>query len=65
MHNDQDELVKRLDRIEHKLDIYLERITTHEADLNWVRGYIKLSVGAILSLMGGLATVLLKIFTGV
>jgi hypothetical protein len=58
-----EDLVKRLDRIEHKLDIYLEQLSKHETDLKWVQGYIKVSVSALIGLAGGLATALFQLFT--
>jgi hypothetical protein len=58
-----EDLAKRLDRIEHKLDIYLEQIAKHETDLKWVQGYVKLSISALISLAGGLAAALFKLFT--
>lgn len=55
-------LEERLDKIEIKLDRYLEIIAGQEADLRWVRGYIRLSLAAGLAFGGGLLSVLAKLY---
>lgn len=57
-------LEKRLDKIETKLDKHLTTSAKNEADLNWVRGYIKTSVGFIISLTIGVITTFLRTMKG-
>ena len=58
------ELNDRLRRIEDKLDAHLASAAKNEADLNWVRGYIKLSISFMLSLFIGTVTTAIKVFKG-
>ena len=51
---------ERLQRIESKLDAYLEKAAKQETDLVWVRGYIKTSITSIISLAIGLVVTFLK-----
>lgn len=55
-------LERRIDRLEAKLDKFLELENSNRADLNWVKGYIKLSLSAIIGLITGLATVVFRVF---
>lgn len=62
-------LERRLDRIEEKLDKFLEREAIQEAqlssqasDINWVKGYIKFSVSAIITIVGGVVTLIFNMF---
>lgn len=55
-----EELVKRLDRIEAKLDSHLAQLAKHDADLTWVRGYVKTSITSIISLTIGLIITFFK-----
>lgn len=32
----------RLDRIEHKLDSHLDRVSKNEADIVWIKGHVKI-----------------------
>lgn len=53
---------KRLDKIEEKLDKHLEQVSKNTADISWVRGHIKLGLGAVVGLTTGLLTLLFKVF---
>jgi len=53
---------KRLDRLETKLDKHLEQTAEHHADLVWVRGYIRTSIMALITLAGGVLTTIFKLF---
>ena len=53
----------RLDKIEEKLDRYLEVSSANKTDINWLRGSIKLITTFILSLAGGVILALVKLFT--
>jgi hypothetical protein len=55
-------LETRLDKIEGKLDTFLPQQSSHEADIKWVKGYIRLSVTAMIALGVGLITTVLKLF---
>lgn len=54
----------RLERIEKKLDIHLEKVSKHEADLTWVKGYIKTSVALFISITVGLITTFFRTLKG-
>jgi hypothetical protein len=56
------DLNRRLDRIEEKLDKHLEQVSTNTADIQWIRGYVRLSGILIVSLLGGVATTIIKLF---
>lgn len=66
MHLEHEELARRLesrlDKIESKLDKYLESANSNSADLKWVKGYIRVSVGLFVSVFAGLLTALTKLF---
>lgn len=53
----QDDIEDRLVRIENKLDKFLEMTAHQEADIKWVKGYIKLSISAIVAIIGAGASV--------
>lgn len=57
-------LEHRLDKIEEKLDLYLNMSHAQEADLRWVKGYIRISLTAMITLGAGLIAALFKAFTG-
>ncbi len=56
-----DRLFAQLDRIEEKQDKYQERISKAEADISWVKGFIKTSVSIIIPVVGGLAALVYNI----
>jgi len=66
VNREHEELARRVDdrlaRIETKLDVYLERLTQHDTDLQWVRGYIRLSLSTMIALGVGIITALFKLF---
>lgn len=43
------EMVTRFDRLEKKLDSYSEETVRNAQDISWVKGYIKIGTGAIIS----------------
>lgn len=45
-------LKDQLDRIEHKLDLALERSLTNENDIRWIKGLVKVGVPVVLSIIG-------------
>lgn len=55
-------LEARLDKIEAKLDRHIQITTENEVDLRWVKSTIKLTITAILGLMGAVATTLVELF---
>lgn len=63
---DHEELAKRLegriDRLEAKIDEYLKSTHEQDADLKWVKGYIRVSVSAFLAVITGLITTAIKVF---
>ncbi len=48
----------RLDKIEKKLDQHLAITSAHTADMSWIKGYIKLSLLALISLTGAIVTII-------
>lgn len=57
-------LLDRLTRIEQKLDQHLEKSSKHEADLVWVKGYIKTSITLFISLTVGIITTFIRTLKG-
>jgi len=55
---------KRLDKIEDKLDKHLELVSKHEADIGWMRGYVRTSLMFITSLTIGLITTFIRTMKG-
>jgi hypothetical protein len=45
-----------LDRVEAKLDDHLQRLSSAEASIEWLRGHAKLSVTVVLTVGGFLAS---------
>lgn len=58
------QLERRFDRLEEKLDSYMKESATNDADLKWVKGYIKLSLGLIASIIMAIITGAISLFTG-
>lgn len=62
-HNELAErLEKRLDKIEDKLDKHLETVSVNKADINWLRGSLKIGMTAFLTFVGGLVITAIKVF---
>ena len=55
-------LEKRLDKIEHKLDLHLQKAAANEVDLRWIKGYVKLSLTVIVAIGTGMVTTMFKVF---
>ncbi len=55
-------LEKRLERIEEKLDNYLQVASTNKADISWVKGYIKVSLSALIAVTAGVITTIFRVF---
>ncbi len=51
-----DSVDDRLDRVEAKLDDHLQRLSSAEASIEWLRGHAKLSVTVVLTVGGFLAS---------
>lgn len=64
MQMDHNELAKRiesrLDKIENKLDKHLEIYAENTADIRWIKGYIKISITALIAISGTIITIVLK-----
>lgn len=54
----------RLDKIEEKLDVNLERVSKLETNLSWVKGSLKTTLAFVLSLTIGLVTTFLRTLKG-
>ena len=57
-----DRLEKRLDKIESKLDRHLVQVSTNEADLNWVKGYIRISTTMLTAMVVSVGSLIFKVF---
>ncbi len=57
------QLERRFDRLEEKLDSYMKEAASNEVDLNWVKGYIKLSLSLIASIIVAIVTGVISFFT--
>ena len=49
-----DKLDGRLDRLDEKLDNHLARISAAETSIVWIKGFIKVSTGFVLTVVTGL-----------
>lgn len=48
MQTDFDRIHEKLDKIETKLDAHLERISSAEASIEWIRGHITIGITIII-----------------
>lgn len=55
-----DRVDARLSRVEDKLDDHLQRLSTAEASIEWLRGHAKLMVTVILAAAGFLTSLYFK-----
>lgn len=55
-------LERRLDRIEEKLDSHLTSMSTNKADIQWVKGYIRLSLSTMVAIIAGVITTMIRVF---
>ncbi len=55
-------LEKRLDNIETKLDRYLEKMAENSTDVNWVKGYIKITLTTLTAMAVGVITTIIHVF---
>lgn len=66
MQREHEELAARIEhrlaKIEEKLDKHLESVTKHSADISWVKGYIRISVTMISTIIVGVVGLVLKVF---
>ena len=51
-----DNIEKRLDRIEVKLDIHLKQSEKNDTDLKWVKGFIKYNMMVTIAVVGAAVT---------
>ncbi len=56
-------IVDQLTRIEEKLDRYQERISKAEADISWIKGFIKVSTSLLITAVAGTITVFYNFIT--
>ncbi len=56
----RDEVNTRLERIEEKLDAYNHKSITNEADLSWIKGFLKFGSALLASVIGTIITYLIK-----
>lgn len=57
---DFNQIDQRLSRIEDKLDKHLNLTSANQADISWIKGYVKLSITALISLTAGLLKLVFK-----
>jgi len=48
----QSHLDKRFDRLEHKLDDHLSRISKAETEIHWIKGISRISLTLLLAVIG-------------
>lgn len=59
-----DSLKNSLDKIDNIVDNHHGRISSVESSITWVRGFIKLGSSILLALVGGLISLIIKLFQG-
>lgn len=59
-----DDLGRKLERVEAKLDNHLERLSRAEASIEWLRGHAKIVTTVILTVAGFIATLYFNNFKG-
>lgn len=59
-----DHLNRRFDRLEEKLDDYQVKTIETKQDVTWLKGYVKVSLSALVTLGGAILAYLLHTFTG-
>jgi len=52
----REHLDSRLDKLEDKLDVHIERISKAETSIEFLKGHAKISIMLILSALGALAS---------
>lgn len=51
---------KRLDKIEEKLDTYTEGAAAAKADINWLKGYVKITTTLLITVIGTMVSFILR-----
>ena len=51
---------KRLDKIETKIDAHMEAVSTNKADIQWVKGFVKLNLSGLMAVIGAFAAAVFK-----
>jgi uncharacterized protein (DUF608 family) len=52
---------QRFDRLEDKVETFQDRITENRNDIGWIKGHLKLSMTALLTVVGFMAAALYDI----
>jgi hypothetical protein len=55
-HTPLERVEARLDRIESKLDVHLDRVSRAETNIAWLRGHVQIATAIFLSTVGFLMT---------
>lgn len=56
------EINKRIDKLETKIDGYFEKEMANFVDIKWIKGYIRFSLVALLTVGAALVPVIVKLF---
>ena len=54
----------RFDRLESRLEEFTKSSVQNQVDMNWVKGYIKVSITMLISIITALVAGFIKVFTG-
>ena len=55
----KEDIDERFDRVESKLDTFIPLANKHEADLAWVKGFIKTSITLVATAISAIITYLI------
>lgn len=58
----EDRIESKLDIIDAKLDEHLDRLSTAETEIHWLKGSVKWGITAAISILGTLGTFLFKMW---
>ena len=57
----KDHMDGRFDKVELKIDDHLQRISKAETDIGWLKGFTKIAITAMVSLLGAALGILAKL----
>jgi N-dimethylarginine dimethylaminohydrolase len=57
-HPDLSDIKSSIDRVEQKLDKYIEVSQTNKVDIEWVKGFIKTSTSIFTTILGAIVSYL-------
>lgn len=54
-------ITKRLDELDEKIDTYYSETIQLKTDISWIKGSAKLGITVVLALLGGAASLIIKL----